>query len=328
MDAPQARRARVPALLGLGAEAVLDASPNAVIAVDGGGRIVYASLRVQEVFGWSPEELRGEPIESLVPSRLTERHAGHRAGYRLHSTPRPMGSGLELTARRRDGTEFPAEISLAPVRSRRGPLVFATIVDITSRTNLKEQLAQVHEELRHHADELEQRGREMSLLAEMGELLESCQSLDEAYAVIARVAEPLFEGDAGAVYVLGSSGSAVEVVAEWGSPPPTRSVFHPTDCWALRRSRLHVVHGGDPELKCPHVEEPISAGLLCVPLAAQTETLGLLHVQSAAARRARRERHCLLIASVWSRRWQSRWPLHSPTSDFGARSGSSQRAIR
>jgi diguanylate cyclase (GGDEF)-like protein/PAS domain S-box-containing protein len=279
MDAPHGPRARVAALRGLGAESVLDASPNAVIAVDGRGRIVYASPMVQEVFGWSPEELRGEPIERLVPSRLTERHAAHRAEYRLQAIPRPMGSGLELLGRRRDGTEFPVEISLAPVRSRRSPLVFATVVDITARTNLKEQLVQANEGLRRHADELEQRGREMSLLSEMGELLESCQSLDEAYSVIARVAEPLFVGDAGAVYALASSGTAAEAVAAWGSPPPRRSVFHPTDCWALRRSRLHVVHDGDPELKCPHVEEPIVAGLLCAPLAAQAETLGLLHVQ-------------------------------------------------
>ena len=61
----------------------------------------------------------------------------------------------------------------------------------------------------------------MSLLAQMGELLESCQSLDEAYAVIARVAEPLFAGDAGAVYALTSSGTAAEAVAAWGSPPPS-----------------------------------------------------------------------------------------------------------
>jgi len=275
----RAPRSRVAAALGLSAEQVLDASPNAVIAVDGLGRIVYASPRVQEAFGWSPEDLRGEPLERLVPSRLTEQHSAQRAGYRLHPTARPMGSELELAARRRDGTEFPVEISLAPVRSRRGPLVFATIVDITALANLLEQLEQTHAELRRHADELEQRGREMSLLAQMGELLESCQSLDEAYAVIAGIVEPLFAGDAGAVYALASSGTVVEAVAAWGSPPPVRSVFSPTDCWALRRGRLHVVHEGDVELECPHFEDPVAAGLLCEPLAAQTETLGLIHVQ-------------------------------------------------
>ncbi len=279
MDAQRAPRARLASPLGLNVEAYLDASPDVVLAVDARGRIVYASPKVQELVGWSPDELRGEPIESLIPSRQAERHTAHRAGYRVHPTPRPMGSGLELTARRRDGTEIPVEISLAPVRSRRGSLVIATVVDITARTNLQMQLEQAHEELQHHADELEQRGRELSLLAQMGELLEACQSLDEAFGVIARVAEPLFAGDAGAVYALDSSGGVVEAMAAWGSPPPQRSVFSPTDCWAMRRGRLHVVHDGDPELRCPHIEEPIGVGLLCEPLVAQTETLGLLHVQ-------------------------------------------------
>jgi diguanylate cyclase (GGDEF)-like protein/PAS domain S-box-containing protein len=279
METSRAPRVKTTAPLGIGAEAVLDASPDPVVAVDGRGRIVYASPRVQAVFGWSPEELRGELIECLVPAGLAARHAALRAEYGGHRTPRPMGSGLELTARRRDGTEFPVEISLSPVRSRRGPLVLATVADITARTNLRERLEQTYAELRRHVDELEQRGREMSLLAQMGELLESCQSVDEAYAVIAGVAEPLFAGDAGAVYALAASGTAVEVVAAWGNPPPSRDVFPPIDCWALRRGRLHVVHDGDPQLRCPHVEEPISVGLLCEPLVAQTETLGLLHLQ-------------------------------------------------
>ncbi len=219
MDAPRASNAPLVAALGLSAEPVLDASPNAVIAVNSRGRIVYASPRVQEAFGWSPVDLLGEPIERLVPSRLIERHAAHRAEYRRHPTPRPMGAGLVLAARRRDGTEFPVEISLAVVPSRRGALVLATVVDITARTNLQEQLERAHEELRRHADELERRGREMSLLAQLSGLLESCQSVDEAYAVIAGIADPLFAGDAGAVYALGSSRTAAEAVACVGQSP-------------------------------------------------------------------------------------------------------------
>jgi diguanylate cyclase (GGDEF)-like protein/PAS domain S-box-containing protein len=265
--------------LGLRAEPVLDASPNAIIAVDARGRIIFASLKVQDVFGWSPESLVGEPIERLLPAHLSDRHTHHRARYRREPTARPMGSALELTACRRDGTEFPVEISLAPQGGRSGPIVVATVVDITTRTNLQEQLVHANEELQHRTDELEERGRELTLLAQLGELLESCQTLEEAYAIIAGIAEPLFNGDAGAVYALEPSKPVVEAVASWGSPPPARSVFSPTECWALRRSRLHVVHEGDPELMCEHVEEPIASGLLCEPLAAQSETLGLLHVQ-------------------------------------------------
>jgi PAS domain S-box-containing protein len=87
MDAPLAPRAQATDPFDRDAELLLDASPDAVIAVDVRGRIVYASPRVEQVFGWSPEELLGEPIERLVPSRLGDRHAAHRAEYRLHPTP-------------------------------------------------------------------------------------------------------------------------------------------------------------------------------------------------------------------------------------------------
>ena len=276
MNAPQAPRARVP--LWLPAEPVLDASPNAILAVDDHGRIVYANPRVQEVFGWALDDLAGEPIERLVPSGLAQAHGAHGTEIQHHPTGRPV-TGLAVLARRRDGTEFPVEISLAPVKSQRGALVFATVVDVTTRMELEAKLAQVHEELGRHAAALEQRARESSQLAIVGDLLGSCQSLDEAYAVVSGSAEPLFPGDAGALYAITSPGGAAEVVAAWGRPPPARKAFLSTECWGLRRGHLHAVYQENPEPRCPHVEEPVAAGLLCVPLAAQTETLGLLHVQ-------------------------------------------------
>ncbi len=258
---------------------MLDASPHPVIAVDSRGRIAYASPQVLETFGWSPADLIGQPIEQLLPARLVERHVQQRATYRAHPAARPMGSDLELIARRRDGTEFPVEVSLAPVRSAQGIVTFAEIVDIEIRSDLQAQLQLVNDELKRHADELEQRGREMALLAQMGELLESCQTLEEAYRVAGSIAEPLFAGDAGAIYAMTTPHASLEAVAAWGNPPPVRGAFDRDDCWAIRRGRLHVVNDNDAELRCEHVEEPVATGLLCAPLAAQAETLGLLHVQ-------------------------------------------------
>jgi len=276
MNAPRAPRGPVP--LWLSAEPVLDASSNAILAVDGRGRIVYANPRVQHVFGWAPDELAGEPIERLVPSGLAERHVANRTEYQHNQTDHPS-AGMPMLARRRDGTEFQVEISLAPVKSQRGALVFATIVDVTSRIELEAKLALVHEELGRHVAALERHARESSQLAIMGDLLGSCQSLDEAYAVVSGAAEPLFPGDAGALYAITSPGGAAEVVAAWGRPPPARKAFLSTECWGLRRGHLHAVYQENAEPRCPHVEESVAAGLLCVPLAAQTETLGLLHVQ-------------------------------------------------
>lgn len=262
-----------------GAQAVLDASPNSMIAVDDGGRIVYANPRVEELFGWTPDDLRGRLVETLVPDRLAERHVSERTAYSERPSARPMGEGRVLTAVRRDGSEFPAEIGLGPLRNRRRRLVVATIVDMTAQAELEQELRQTQADLRHRVEEEARRASEMTHLAELGELLESCETLDEAYAVIARVAEPLFAGDAGALYALAPEGAAAESVAAWGTPPPSQTVFAPADCWALRRGHLHVVRDGEDELRCPHVEEPITAGAFCVPLVAHAETVGLLHLQ-------------------------------------------------
>ena len=261
------------------AEAILDASPNGALATDDNGRIVYANPRVEELFGWAPSELRGRPVETLIPDRLGERHASLRTAYNAEPSARPMGQGGVLTAARRDGSEFAAEIGLAPLRSRRRRLVVVTIVDKTAQVELEQNLRQAQAALRHRMEEQMRRAREMTHLAELGELLESCETLDEAHSVIARVAEPLFTGDSGALYALAPEGTAVEAVAAWGTPPPTQTVFAPADCWALRRGHLHVVREGEDELRCLHVGESITGGAFCMPLVAQTETVGLLHLQ-------------------------------------------------
>ena len=121
---------------------VLEASPNAIVGVDGGGRIVYTNPRVEATFGYRPGELLGRPIEALLPARVAARHRGHRQKFSEHPAARPMGIGLDLAGRRKDGSEFPVEISLSPVETDEGRLVFATVADITARKGLEGQLLQ------------------------------------------------------------------------------------------------------------------------------------------------------------------------------------------
>ncbi len=109
--------------------------------VDGDGRIVFASARVREVFGYEPGELVGSTVEVLVPERHRPHHGAHRAGYAADPRPRPMGLALELFARRKDGSEFPVEISLSPVHTEQGVLVSSTIRDITDRKATEAALA-------------------------------------------------------------------------------------------------------------------------------------------------------------------------------------------
>ena len=120
---------------------LLEALPNAVIGVDQQGHIVYANGLVQATFGYRPEELYGQPIEMLLPERLRNHHVAERNNYLQHASARPMGIGLELAGRHKDGREFPVEISLAPLQNGE-PLVFALVVDISLRKVAEAQLLQ------------------------------------------------------------------------------------------------------------------------------------------------------------------------------------------
>ena len=97
---------------------VLEASPNAVVAIDDHGQIIYVNPQAEATFGYGRAEVIGRPVELLIPERVHERHVGHRNGFLEHPFARPMGIGLDLAGRRKDGSEFPVEISLAPVDTR------------------------------------------------------------------------------------------------------------------------------------------------------------------------------------------------------------------
>ena len=139
-DSKPAPRRSAPTAIGDAALPILEADPNAVIGVDAAGVILYANPQVEATFGWPPSELVGKSVDQLVPVELAGGQAAHRSAFTAAPAPRPMGIGLDLSARRRDGTEFPVEISLVPLDGPRGPIVLATVVDITARRALEGQL--------------------------------------------------------------------------------------------------------------------------------------------------------------------------------------------
>jgi PAS domain S-box-containing protein len=119
---------------------LVETAPTGIVIADERGRIAEVNAQVLRMFGYDRGELIGEPIETLLPERLRDSHQGHRSGYMKHPHVRPMGVGMELTARRKDGTEFPVEISLGPLVTKEGVLISSTIMDITGRKKMEEQL--------------------------------------------------------------------------------------------------------------------------------------------------------------------------------------------
>jgi PAS domain S-box-containing protein len=125
-------------------EALLDSAPDAVVIVDASGRICYANRQTETLFGYERSELLDRPVEVLVPQRFHEHHHAHRDGYLADPQPRPIGAGLELAGRRRNGTEFAVDISLSGIETSDGQLVAAFVRDVSdrkARTEVERDLA-------------------------------------------------------------------------------------------------------------------------------------------------------------------------------------------
>jgi PAS domain S-box-containing protein len=125
----------------------LEVAPDAMFVVDATGAIVVVNALAERLFGYRREEMLGQPVEVLVPERVRDQHVIQRRSYVATPQTRAMASGLELAARRQDGTEFPAEISLGPLRTAGGLLVVAAVRDITERRRAEAELREQKAEL-------------------------------------------------------------------------------------------------------------------------------------------------------------------------------------
>ncbi len=121
----------------LALEGFLEAAPDAIVVVDRSGRIGIINQLAERLFGYSRQELLGMQIEELVPQRFRQQHVGHRDDYFREPRTRPMGQGRELSGRRKDGSEFPVEISLSPLKTETGTVVISIIRDSTAQKKVE-----------------------------------------------------------------------------------------------------------------------------------------------------------------------------------------------
>jgi hypothetical protein len=129
------------------AQAVLESASEGILLINSSGRITLVNQAAERMFGYDHDELLGQTLEVLLPERIRAMHREHRAGYFAGPRIRSMGSGLDLAGRRKDGTEFPVEISLSYVQSPEGMTAMALITDITERKRIEAELRQQRDTL-------------------------------------------------------------------------------------------------------------------------------------------------------------------------------------
>jgi diguanylate cyclase (GGDEF)-like protein/PAS domain S-box-containing protein len=264
---------------------ILETATDAFVGLDVEGRITEWNRQAVETFGWARDHAVGRPfVDTVVANGTAQAQALHLL-FTTGTGPM-LGTRMELTALRADGRQFPVEITIWAAPGGGVQRWNAFVHDITERKLADEALRNANEKLTSWVGELERRNREVSLLNEMGDLLQSCLTAEEAHAVIAQFSQQLFADESGSLYVLSPPRNSLDAVQTWGKQPPVERVILAEDCWALRRGRVHAVgtgHSAGP--RCKHVPPETDSPSLCVPLMAQGEALGMLFLQEAEVER-------------------------------------------
>ena len=130
---------------------VVESAPNGIVMIDHDGKIVLINREIERLFGYTRDELLGQPIERLVPYEVRDRHTGLRTDFYAHPRSRAMGAGRDLLGLRKDGTQIAVEIGLNPIETDEGPFVLAAVVDISARKQAEQELLRSNEELERFA---------------------------------------------------------------------------------------------------------------------------------------------------------------------------------
>jgi diguanylate cyclase (GGDEF)-like protein/PAS domain S-box-containing protein len=251
-----------------------------LIALDRHNSTLSISPQLESLLGFSQAEWQADPQlwrEHLHPEDRERVLAGWSALFAPGAEPFiaeyrwVTGSGQVVWLR--DETVLVRDASGRPHHLQ------STKLDITERKQVEAEAETVQQNLSVWVAELEQHNREITLLNEMSNKLQSCHTMEEAYTVVSDFLTLLFPAESGALFALSPSRATLEAVAQWGQTELGEPVFAPDECWALRQGRLYVVVDPRTERVCPHLGPEYSDSYLCVPLTAQGETLGILHLQ-------------------------------------------------
>jgi diguanylate cyclase (GGDEF)-like protein/PAS domain S-box-containing protein len=256
--------------------ALIESNPLGIVALDREGRVQLCNDAFEKLFQYRRTELVGRSLDDLIAP-----------GNLLQAIEPNLSAGAEAPALhsvrrvRKDGTLIDVQLEIVPLKL--GGYVwgsFGIYKDVSEELEAAELARDHAESLNRLVGELQLRTTQMTLLNEMSDLLQCCGSRNEAYAVVSESARKLFPvATAGALYTFRSSRNSLEAVATWGKWASSDYSPGSDECWALRRGRPNWSESPEGGVICTHIKNRVPASYLCVPLVAQGEALGFLHLQ-------------------------------------------------
>lgn len=247
---------------------LVTAIPDLLFRLDGRGLFLDYKAEDTHLLLLPPEGFLGRHYTQVLPPELSHLMAEAILAARLSGQVQTF----EYTLPGAPQDEHVYEARLVAMNDGQTVIISR---EITERKRAEAALRSANDRLVVGLAELERRNLEATRLKELGEMLQSCLNLTEAYQVLSNLMPRLFSGRAGAVGIVNADHNWVESVAAWGGPALGEPVFGRDDCWALRRGRAHERHASET-VACPHLGEASQAPSVCVPMAAQGEALGIL----------------------------------------------------
>jgi len=243
---------------------------DGIITINENGLINFVNPAVTTFFGYSENELIGKNIKMLMPDPDHKNHDNYLKAYHETSKAKIIGIGREVMGKRKDGSVFPLELAINAMDRDGKRFYVGTLRDVTERYESSKQIGET-------IDQMEQRANEMTLLSGLNDLLQTCQDLDEIYLVIERVMCKMFEDLSGVLYVLDDKNTNLVLASQWNNAKEHKVIEH-KDCLGLRRGSPYLSTDAQPILKCQHFAEHSTPASFCIPLTAQSSTIGLLTV--------------------------------------------------
>jgi diguanylate cyclase (GGDEF)-like protein/PAS domain S-box-containing protein len=251
---------------------------NPIIISGPNGEVVYWNAAAERIFGYTADEIEGRSIHKiLAPGRYREKAQERYAHFVRTGEGDVLGKTVPLEALRKDGTEFPIELSVSAMNLGGTRHALGIARDITERRRAEEKVATLNEQLAATVVVLRRREHDQTEIAKLSDLLQSCATTTEAYPIVAAAAKSLFPNANGALARAEKGTRDLTRVAAWGADQLMIADFLIEDCWALRTGQRREVEHPESAAQCRHFSRAPPGPYICMPLIVQGETVGSLY---------------------------------------------------